>query len=78
MQSEHFEILIDGTPYMVTATPYRFNDEVRFKVRINDSADYIFAWDSSVRQIVAIGDEGINIPDNVETEIGGRLQAISV
>ena len=78
MQSEHFEILVDGTPYMITATPYKFNDEIRFRVKINESEEYVFAWDSSVGQIVAIGDEGINIPDNVETEIGARLQAVSV
>ena len=78
MQAEHFEILIDGIPYIVTATPYRFNDDIRFKVKINESREYVFAWDSSVGQIVAIGDEGINIPDNVETEIGARLQTVSV
>jgi hypothetical protein len=75
MQSQTFQMMIDGMPVMVKATPYEFNTETRFLVSYNGSEEYVFTWDSSLGRLAAIGDEAVNIPDAVEEAIAEKLQA---
>ena len=69
---------IDGVPYIVKASPFDFNGETRFNVSYNGSEEYIFTWDSSLGRLAAIGDESVQIPDNLEVEISGWLQSVTV
>ena len=78
MGTQNFELLVDGVPYVVKATPYDFNAETRYLVSFNGSDEYVFAWDSTLSQFTAFGDEGVDIPDNLEIAIANRLQAVNV
>lgn len=75
MDTHHYEIVVDGVPYIVNATPFEFNSETRYKVSFNGSEEYIFTWDSSLGRLAPIGDETVEIPDNLEVAISGRLQS---
>lgn len=77
MAEQSFQLLLNGVPYVVKATPYEFNTETRFKVSYNGSEEYVFTFDPSVGQYVAIGDDTSNIPADVEVAIAERLYAIS-
>lgn len=78
MQSQSFELLVDGMPVMVTATPYEFNMETRFLVRYNGSDEYVFTWDSRLGRLAAIGDDAATIPDVIEEAIAGKLQSVAM
>jgi hypothetical protein len=76
MQSQTFELIVDGLPVMVKATPYDFNGETRFLVSYNGSEEYVFTRDSSLGRLAAIGDEAVGIPDTVEEAIAEKLQTV--
>ncbi len=65
--------VIDGVPYSVKARPYDFNNEKRFQVSY-DGKEYIFAYDSSMGRYAALGDEAVDIPDNLEAVLAERLE----
>jgi hypothetical protein len=65
--------VVDGVPYRVQAEPYDFNTEKRFKVSY-DGKEYIFAYDSSMGRYAALGDEAVDIPDNLEAVVAERLE----
>lgn len=75
MQETSFQVLLEGVPYMVKATPFDFNEETRFKVSYNGSDDHIFTWDSSLGRLASIDDELSTMPDNLESAIAAKLQA---
>lgn len=77
MDSQRFEILVDGVPYIVKAIPYDFNTETRFRVSYNGSEEYIFTWDSELGRLKAIGDESADLPDNLEQAIAEKLQSFA-
>ena len=70
----HFEINVDGVPYIVSATPFEFNTETRFYVSYNGGEEHVFTWDSSLKRLTAIDDGASEIPDNLESAISGKLQ----
>mgnify|MGYP001556498758 FL=1 len=74
MAEERFEISLDGVPYVVTASPFEFNTETRYRVRYNGN-DHIFTWDSSIGRLAAIDDDASDIPDVLEEEIARKLQS---
>jgi hypothetical protein len=71
---KNFNILVDNVPYIVTATRFTFNGEVRYKVSFNGSSEHVFTWDSSLGQLRAIDDEASTMPDNLEIAISEKLQ----
>jgi len=73
MAEQRFELLVDGVPYSVLATPYMYNSETRYNVRYNGN-DHIFTWDSRLGRMAPIDDDAHEIPDNLEEAIAGRLQ----
>jgi hypothetical protein len=78
MNHYSFEALVDGVPYLIKATPYTYNDEIRFLVNINNTNnEYIFVWDSSLQRLAVLNTEGIEIPDNVEEVIAAKLQSMA-
>jgi len=74
MAKTSFEIVLYGIPYLVKMEPFLFNEEPRFTVTYNNGPEYIFARDVEMAQYRAIGDEAINIPDDLEEAIAARLQ----
>lgn len=77
MQNQSFQFILDGVPYSVKATPFKYNEGTRFTVTINGS-EYIFAYDDKVSQYVAIDNDSSTLSQNVETEVGLRLQGLPV
>lgn len=74
MADERFELLIDGVPYSVTASPFEFNTETRYRVNYNGT-EHIFTWDSTIGRLAPIDDDAVEIPDNLEQAIAQRLQS---
>ena len=72
--SERFELVIDGVPYAVTAEPFEYNAETRYKVQYNGT-DHIFTWDSRIGRLTPINDDASDIPDNLEEAIAQKLQS---
>jgi len=70
-----FDLLVDSVPYIVQATPYKFNGEVRYMVSFNGGREHVFTWDSSTGQLRAIDDEASTLPDNLEDAISEKLQS---
>lgn len=73
MSTQNFELVVDGVPYLVKATPFEFNQEKRFHVSYNGSEEYVFVFDTTVGRYMSLGDEAADIPSRLETEIGQRL-----
>ena len=74
MAEERFEIRIDGVPFVVTAAPFEFNTETRYRVNYNGN-EHIFTWDSRIGRLAPIDDDSADIPDVLEEEISRRLQS---
>jgi hypothetical protein len=70
-----FDLLVDSVPYMVKAKPFRYNDEMRYRVSYNGSPEHVFTWDAEMSQLRAIDDEASLLPDNLEQAISDRLQS---
>jgi hypothetical protein len=70
---ERFELLVDGVPYSVIATPFEFNTETRYRVVYNGN-EHIFTWDSSLGRLTSIDDDAAEIPSSLESAIAGRLE----
>jgi len=73
---EHFEIQLDGVPVIVTAIPFSFNTETRYRVTYNGT-EHIFTWDSGLGRLAPINDESSTMPVAVEEAIAARLQSFS-
>lgn len=73
-----FELLVDGVPYEVRATPFQFNDDVRFRVSYNGGQIYVFVWDQELRRLTAIGEDTGTIPDSLERAISQKLEAMAI
>lgn len=75
MPEHTFELLIDDVPYNVTAQPFTFNTETRFKVSYNGGPEHIFTWDSDLKRLRAIDDSAATMPDDLEIAIAQKLQS---
>ena len=73
--ARRFSLLVDSVPYMVSAKPFRFNGEVRYRVSVNGGLEHVFTWDASLCQLRAIDDDASTLPDNVEEAISDKLQS---
>ena len=70
-----FDLLIDGVPYFIRSTPFLYNDEIRFRVMINNDSEHVFTWDSQVSMLRAIDEDAAAIPDRLEEAISEKLQS---
>ena len=75
MTEQSFQLILNGVPYFVKATPFEYNTETRFKVSYNEGDEHIFTWDSILGRLTAIDDGAGDIPDDLESAIAGKLQA---
>ena len=76
MQDQSFQLLLNGVPYVVKASPFEFNTETRFTVSYNGSDEFVFTYDPTVGQYVAIGEDSETIPADVEVAIAERLYSL--
>ena len=79
MNTKTFDVVVDGVPYEIKATPFTFNNEQRFKVSYNNSnEEYIFTRDAEVGQLTAIDSDALDIPDNLEQAIAEKLDGLTI
>ena len=71
-----FNLLIDKIPYSIKATPFSFNDELRYYVSVNGGEEHVFTWDSEISGLRAIDDQSATLPEAVEEAISQKLQAL--
>lgn len=76
MAEQSFQLLLNGVPYVVNASPFEFNTETRFAVTFNGSEEFIFTYNAAVGRYVAIGDETATLPDDLEMAIAERLYSL--
>ena len=75
-RTETFELMVDGTHMLVKATSFQtYTFETQYRVSINGSPVYIFAWHPLLRRITAIqrGSGTGMIPQKIEEAIGQQL-----
>jgi len=75
-RTETFDLAVKGKQVNVKATLYQLHTrELRYRVSINDSPVYIFAWDNELSRPVVIdkGAATATIPDELEMAIGRQL-----
>lgn len=75
-KSVTFSIVADGTPYLAKVSPFSFNDETRFYIRINGGVQHVFTWDQEIPGYRAIDDEASLLPDSLEQALSEKLQSL--
>jgi hypothetical protein len=73
-----FELLVDGVPYEVRATPFQFNDDIRYRVSYNGGQIYVFVYDQELKRLAAIGEGAEVIPDSLESAISQKLEGMAI
>jgi hypothetical protein len=76
--TERFDIILEGRPVAVKASRYQtHNNETRFRVSINGSPVYIFAYDEDLNKAIAVDKSAAisAISPGIEEVIGTRLAA---
>lgn len=74
-QERTFNLRVDDVPYIVAASPFSFNGEIRYNVRVNGIAEHVFTWDSELKMLRAIDDDAATLPGSLEEAISTRLQS---
>lgn len=75
-RTEVFELLIDGKPLVIKATPYQTaTTETRFRVSVNNSPVHIFGWDKNLNRLTAIehGSATGDMPKQIDEAVGREL-----
>jgi len=73
---KNFDLLVDGVPYSIRTIPFLFNEEMRFRVIVNEDTEHIFTWDSEIKMLRAIDDDASTLPDGLEEAISEKLQSM--
>jgi len=73
-----FNLAVDGTPYVIKATPGHFNNNIQYTVTINDGAEIVFVFDPQLGRYAPVGDDAVDVSDSLEIEIGSRLNGKSM
>jgi hypothetical protein len=68
-------LVVDDVPYVVKASPFSFNEEIRYYVSVNGGTEHVFTWDSELKILRAIDDDAATIPNALEEAISERLQS---
>lgn len=71
---KHWEMAVDKVPYIINASPFEFNLEIRYTVKVNGTEEYLFLWDNTLGRFAAVGDNSSTLPDNLENAIALKLQ----
>lgn len=67
------EMAVDGVPYFVKATPFQLNGNKQYQVAINEAKEVTFVFDPELGRYAPVGDSALSVPDNLEIEIGTKL-----
>ena len=72
-KEQTFNVVDNGTPYTVKLTSFKFNDDTRYYISINDEAPVLYVWDEPLKQLRALNDAGDTLPASLETFINEKL-----
>ena len=67
------KMAVDGVPYFVKATPFHLNGDKQYQVAINEGREVTFVFDPELGRYAPVGDAAVSVPDNLEIEIGTKL-----
>ncbi len=70
-KAKRFNVIVNGVGYSLSATPFNFNDQVRYNVQVNEEDPAVFAWDSEMSMFKSLSDDTSILPD-------GLMQAINL
>ena len=73
---KNLDLLVDGVPYIVKVTPFSFNDELRYRVSVNEGDEHVFTWDSEIGELRSIDDEASTLPVSLEEALSEKLQTL--
>lgn len=73
VSEKSFDILVNSISYKVRTLPFLFNDELRFRVTINDLTEHMLVWDSENNQLQSIDDEFAIVPAGLEIALSEKL-----
>jgi hypothetical protein len=74
--TETFDLMIDGKPVTVKATPYQLHtNETRYRVSINNSPVHIFGWSDDLNRLAFIdkGRAADRMAPAIDEAIGKQL-----
>jgi hypothetical protein len=74
--TETFDLMIDGKPVTVKATPYQLHtNETRYRVSINNSPVHIYGWNDSLQRMTVIdkGRAAEQVSPAMDEAIGRQL-----
>ena len=75
-KTEIFEVVINNKPVTVKATPYVMHtNEIRYRVSINDSPVYIYAWQDDMNRYTLLQSSraAVQLPEFVDEAVGRQL-----
>jgi len=78
MDALNMILQLNGTPYMIKATPCYYNTELQYRVSINGNDEVIFVFDRDLGRYASEGNASVNVPDDIELAIGARLNRDSL
>ena len=67
------DMVVDKVPYSSRVTPFDFNGEKRFRVKVNNGEEHVFAWDAEMMSLKALDDSAATLPDDYVRELSDRL-----
>ena len=68
-----FNVLLDGVGYTVAATPFDFNSQVRYNVKVNQGDPAVFVWDTEMSMFKSLDDDTSTLPDGLMRAINDEL-----
>ena len=68
-----FNISVDRVGYSVAATPFDFNDQVHYHVRVNQGEPAVFAWDVEMSMFKSSSEDTSTLPDGLMRAINDEL-----
>lgn len=68
-----FNVMVDGVGYKVAATPFNFNEQVRYNVIVNGEEPAIFVWDTEMSMFKSLSDDTSTFPDGLMRAINDEL-----
>ena len=72
-EERKFNVMVDGIGYKVAATPFSFNDQVRYNIAVNDEEPAIFVWDTEMSMFKSLSDDTSTFPDGLMRGITEEL-----
>lgn len=72
----NFDIILNNVAYHINASPFPFNDQIRYNVSVNSGNENIFVWDSNLGLFRPLNDKSSVLPVELINEISENLQGI--